>query len=217
MTRSSRVEGMLRPISTWFRKARVKSCPATCASVIPRSCRSRRMRCPRVSSPSVPEVLASLLWISTPRIAGSPGLCTDYPQPVRTAPQLRHNPPPPELQVVSWIEAPGQRREVPEAVGRHHAGVLDPNPAKARLVQPRFHGHHVSGQQRVVEVAQLGPLVDLEADAVAGRVDHSRGVGVALEALRRRAEAPLDESPAHRAVDVAAVGALAQQAGGGVQ
>src|SRR5712692_1683225 len=49
MTRSTLVDGWLRPSSTWFRNARLKSPPLTLARLIPRCCRRRRIRWPRVS------------------------------------------------------------------------------------------------------------------------------------------------------------------------
>src|SRR5260370_13252129 len=43
-----RVEGRDRPSSTWFRKARLKSLPATAAKLSPISCLAFRTRPPRV-------------------------------------------------------------------------------------------------------------------------------------------------------------------------
>src|SRR5579859_7794754 len=73
----------------------------------------------------------------------------------------------PSLQIVPRIEAAGDGREVLEAVGRDHAGVLDADATHTHEVQPRLDGDHVARFERLAVGAPDGRfLVHLEPDAV---------------------------------------------------
>src|SRR5262249_2662565 len=97
------------------------------------------------------------------------------------------------------------------AFGDDHAGVFYAHAAKTGQVETGLDSDDVPLLQRAVEVAQRGCLVDLQADTVAGPVDHSGRGGIAREPVGRRAEAPLDQHLTNGPVDVTSIHPLAEQ------
>src|ERR1700694_496680 len=166
MTRRTRTEGRLLFSSTWLRKARLKSAPATLARLIPRSMRSLRTRSPRLSPDS------------------------------RSASMSTHT-----LHVGARIEAAVDRREVAETRGGDDAGVLDADSAQTFEVEAGLHRHDVALVEGNVGRPEVGQLVNVEADAVTGRVDHHRGSRGRLIAGVGGSESTLLEDPADLVVD----------------
>src|SRR5207253_8939784 len=81
---------------------------------------------------------------------------------------------------------------------RHHAGVLDPNPAQPDQVQTWLHGDHVALREKVVGRVPKGRLfVHFQPDAVAGAVVHLRDAVGTFVTRRLGTEAAVDQDLAY--------------------
>ena len=72
-------------------------------------------------------------------------------------------------------EVIGEVREDLAAVLADEHEVLQPAAAVALAVAPRLHRDHVTRHERVRHAGEMRPLVDLETDAVAERVEVAWG------------------------------------------
>src|SRR5216683_2962774 len=106
-------------------------------------------------------------------------------------------------EVVLRVEAARDGREVVESVRGHHPGVLDADPAEAKLVEPGLHGDDIAFSQRLVAgLAKRRLLVHIETNAVAGAVVHLGHAIRTLVANRRSPIAAVDQDLAYGEVNV---------------
>ena len=98
----------------------------------------------------------------------------------------------------------GKVRQHLGAVGGDEDQILEPDAAVAVAVEPRLERDHVALDERLaLDPADAGPLVHLEADAVAGRVEVAVDERLALLLVQLRLVPVLVEEVADLAVDVA--------------
>src|SRR5216684_1793220 len=109
----------------------------------------------------------------------------------------------PMSEVVLRVEAARDGREVVESVRGHHPGVLDADPAEAKLVEPGLHGDDIAFSQRLVAgLAKRRLFVHIETNAVAGAVVHLGHAIRTLVANRRSPIAAVDQDLAYGEVNV---------------